>query len=119
MLYENNKFYIVGRSKDLVKLDNGEYISPENIENGIGESDLIKDVFITKITGEDNFVALVSVPNKNIRPLKIAIYLNNSIENLKVKKLIPKCVQVTKFVIVNQCFTDFEGGVLYTPTLKK
>lgn len=119
VVFRNGKLYIVGRSKDLVKLDNGEYISPESIENGIRETDLIKDVFVTKIPSEDKFVALVSVPEKNVEPLRIASYLKSSVDSLIASKVIPKCVQITKFAIVNQCFTDIENGVLYTPTLKK
>ena len=119
VICKNKKIYIVGRSKDLVKLDNGEYISPENIENKLSVSDFIKDIFISKIIGEDKFVALVSVPDESIGIEQIASYLKKAIASLVSQKIIPRCVEISRFSVLRELFLDFEGGVLFTPTLKK
>lgn len=119
VIYKNHKFYIVGRSKDLVKLDNGEYISPENIENKLRETDFIKDVFITKIPREDKFIALVSVTNSSVEPMQVANYLKSSVDNLIANKSIPRCIEITKFAVIHQAFAEIDDGSLYTPTLKK
>lgn len=118
-IYEKGNVYIVGRTKDLVKLDNGEYISPENIENKLRETDLVKDVFISKIPGEDKFVALVAVPNDSVTLYQIANYLKTSIDKLVHSKVIPRCVEISKFAILRKNFIDVDDGVLFTPTLKK
>lgn len=119
VIYKDKKVYIVGRSKDLVKLNNGEYISPENIENKLRETDLIKDVFVSKIKGEDKFVALVSAPGQNTNLLQVANYLKSSIDELISKKVIPVCIEMSRFAVVNQNFLEIDDGVLFTPTLKK
>lgn len=117
--YKENKIYIIGRNKDLVKLNNGEYISPENIENKLLETNYIKDVFISKLKGEDAFVAVVSVPEDNVCLMKIANYLKSSIESLISKKIFPKFLEITKFAVIQKNFNEIAGGTLFTPTLKK
>lgn len=117
--FKNNKIYIVGRSKDLVKLDNGEYISPENIENRLLDTKVINDVFISKIKGQDKFTALVSVAEESVNMLKIANYIRDSINLLISAKVIPRCFEIAKFAIIKKNFLEIEEGILFTPTLKK
>jgi long-chain acyl-CoA synthetase len=118
-VYKNNKLYVVGRNKDLVKLHNGEYISPENIERQFDDDFFVKDIFLSKISGEDKFVALVSVPDMKISMSRIACYLKDSTADLISKKAIPKCVEITRFSVVRELFADVDDGILFTPTLKK
>lgn len=119
VIYQDKKFYIIGRTKDLVKLHNGEYISPENIENKLKENDLIKDLFISKIKGVDRFVALVSAPNERVDMVQIAKFLKNSLEMLVSHNVIPKCVVISHFAVVREDFAAIDDGILFTPTLKK
>lgn len=119
VIYRNSKLYVIGRTKDLVKLDNGEYISPENIENKLRETEFIKDVFISKIPGEDKFVALVSVIDEKTTLESIAKYLKNSINQLIDRKVIPRCVEISKYAVIRENFAEIDGGNLFTPTLKK
>lgn len=118
-VYRNEKFYIVGRNKDLVKLTNGEYISPENIENRLKECDFIDDIFITKIKNEDSFAAIVSAPKGDVTEEMIATYLRDSLHELISAKILPRCVNVSRFSVVRESFHSMFAGLLYTPTFKK
>ena len=76
-------------------------------------------MFISKLKGEDAFVAVVSVPEDNVCLMKIANYLKSSIESLISKKIFPKFLEITKFAVIQKNFNEIAGGTLFTPTLKK
>ena len=58
----DGKLRIIDRKKDLFKLSQGEYVSPEKIENALGSSSLIAQVFVWGMGTADYPVAVV-VPN--------------------------------------------------------
>lgn len=49
---EDKYVYITGRKKNLIILANGENVSPEEIENEIGKSDLVKEIVIREAEGK-------------------------------------------------------------------
>jgi long-chain acyl-CoA synthetase len=60
----SNAFKIIDRKKNIFKLQQGEYIAPDKVENVYLKSRLVAEVFCY---GEptENFVLLVVVPNKD------------------------------------------------------
>lgn len=117
--YRDGKLYIVGRSKDLVKLTNGEYISCEDIENKLKGIAFVSDLFVTKIVDSDKFVAVVSVQSKTCSAKFVAASLRKTLQSLVANWKIPKVVDIERIAIVPTRFEDIEGGILFTPTLKK
>ncbi len=49
---EDKYVYITGRKKNLIILANGENVSPEEIENEIGKSDLVKEIVVREAEGK-------------------------------------------------------------------
>lgn len=46
---EDKYLYLTGRKKNLIILNNGENISPEELENEIGKSDFVKEVIVKDV----------------------------------------------------------------------
>jgi long-chain acyl-CoA synthetase len=57
----NDQFKIVGRSKDIFKLPNGEYVVPVLLENFYKLSEAVEEIFIDLSPSGESLVALVNV----------------------------------------------------------
>lgn len=57
---EDNFVFITGRKKNLIILNNGENISPEEMENEIGKDALIKEIIVS---GKDNVIEAEIFPD--------------------------------------------------------
>lgn len=58
---DNPQFKIVGRSKDIFKLPNGEYVVPALLENFYKLSDAVEEIFIDLTPCGESLVALVNL----------------------------------------------------------
>lgn len=123
---ENNRFYILGRYKDQIKVGNGEYIDPETLENYLLEK--IKDVdniYITIKPGQIDLVALVVCKMANADETKnseetVACWVQSALDHLKSEGKVSKFVSIHHFVLIGQDFSEIksESG-LVTASMKK
>lgn len=118
-LFENNKIYIVDRDSNLIKLANGEYVSPEDIENLIQSRNT-------------DFVEILVYGSKDLQGIDVIVFVAEHVKNKKdvstkftntfnaliAKGSIPKHIQVKNVYVVDK-FDKASVPDLYTPTEKK
>lgn len=63
-IWENGTLKIIDRKKNLFKLSQGEYISPEKLENIYNKSQFIAQIFVTGDSLRDYIVAII-VPDED------------------------------------------------------
>ncbi|KAM0688184.1 Long-chain-fatty-acid--CoA ligase 6 [Conglomerata obtusa] len=114
--YENGKFKIIGRRKEIFKTSLGEYIVPEKIE-GLLKTNHIEDIYITGKTHGDFIIAIVVCKNEKICKADLLKEITTAGDKaFKLGKLtrfeIPK-----EIIVLRKDFSDY--GELLTPTSKK
>ncbi|ELA42740.1 uncharacterized protein VICG_00055 [Vittaforma corneae ATCC 50505] len=124
--FENNRFYILGRYKDQIKIGNGEYIDPETLENYLLEE--VKDIdniYITIKPGQIDLIALVVCKMTKTEETKnneetVACWIQSALDHLKNEGKIGKFVSIHHFVLIDQDFSEVksESG-LVTASMKK
>lgn len=117
--FEDDRFYCVGRVKELFKTSYGEYIVPEHVENNF-VGDFIEDIYVTGTLDSDSLCAILVVTNKKWQDEKKVL------EFVKTKGLdMAKEGKITKYeiptavYITNTPFMELEDGELITPSMKK
>ncbi|KAF7696448.1 Long-chain-fatty-acid--CoA ligase 5 [Cucumispora dikerogammari] len=112
----DNKFYIIGRDKDIFKTSLGEYIAPDKIEQMFISSNICEDMFITGTTYCDYIVAIVVDTQKKYTKEEML----ERIKEFGLNKV--KAGELTKFEIPTNILlihSDFEELDLLTASLKK
>lgn len=96
---ENNFIYITGRKKNLIILNNGENISPEELENEIGKSPFIKEIIVS---GQESQIIAEVFPDfeyikkKRIKEKDIEARLQQAIDEYNKDKPVYKRVHSLK-----------------------
>lgn len=112
--YVDGKIKIVGRDKDLIKLDNGEYISPEDIEGKIQSICKFEELYLTKSATGSSLTAIIGVTETNIDEKAVIKSMNDAYASLVATKVIPKNVKIG-FVAVLKGFVRKDFPSMYTP----
>ena len=114
-LDEEGFLYITGRCKDIIILDNGENVSPAEVENYFNAIAVVQDsqVFEEELENGKHILAVEVVPRMTeLAKLGVANVNEYVIEQLKeVNAKLPSHMKVSKFVVRE---TDFER----TPSMK-
>lgn len=117
--FENDRFYCVGRVKEMFKTSYGEYIVPEHVENCF-VGGCIEDIYITGTRDSDSLCAVVVSSKKEWQEEdKMLKYIRDKgMQLAQIRKItkyeIPKAVYV-----INTPFMELENGELITPSMKK
>ena len=114
-LDEDGFLYITGRCKDIIILDNGENVSPAEVENYFNAITVVQDsqVFEEELENGKHILAVEVVPRMTeLAKLGVANVNEYVLEQLKeVNAKLPSHMKVSKFVVRE---TDFER----TPSMK-
>lgn len=111
-LDEDGHLFITGRSKNLILLSNGENVSPEEVEEIMGRSPLIRECMAY---GENEQIILEVVPSEDIcgEDREIEEKLRQEVRLLN--KTLPKYMQAGKIVIRDKPFERNSLGKLLRP----
>lgn len=119
----NNKLYIVGREHDMIKLGNGEYVSPENIEEVLNQQGIkgADDFFMTMKLKETIPVLIVVSKDENVRKAELAERLKKIVKDLAKKEEVNPFLSFANFIFIDKDFSssEFADGNLVTSTMKK
>ena len=80
--------YITGRSKNLIILDNGKNIYPEELEEHIALSDDVKEVMVYNDEGKLGAIILPTIPGDNKMKYDIKVFIREMNEKLPSYKKI-------------------------------
>ncbi|KAL6122850.1 Long chain fatty acid CoA ligase [Nucleospora cyclopteri] len=116
--YANNRFYVIGRVKELFKTSYGEYIVPEKLENCFVGGE-ISEIFITGTKYSDSLMAVVVPKNTNVTEKEILSIIKQRAMKLVENKVINKYEIPTAVYLCNSSFANLNDGKLITPSLKK
>jgi long-chain acyl-CoA synthetase len=98
MINERGCLQIIDRVKSLIKLQQGEYISPEKLEGIYGKSLLIAQILIYGDSEKSDLVAIISVENEALKKWaekqKIVCELDEKFLNANLKMVIAKEMKV-------------------------
>lgn len=101
---EDNFLYITGRKKNLIILSNGENVSPEELENHLSESPLIREVLVY----EENHVITAEIfPNEDVAQAAGVTDVKKAVEGIVdgVNRAMPPFKQIHQIKIRE---TEFE-----------
>lgn len=100
---EDGFIFITGRKKNLIIMANGENISPEEIENVLGISDLVKEIIVS---GQDNNLIAEIFPDYDYAKAQeisnISEELQKLIDDYNIDK--PQYRKVTKLIVRTEEF---------------
>lgn len=116
--YENGRFYIVGRSKDLFKTSFGEYITPEVLENEFSGG-IIEDIYITYNVSSDYLLAIVVSTDEGVTIQDVVNKIRERGSHLVSEKRIRRYEIPSHFVLIRKPFASYENGNFITPSMKK
>lgn len=116
--YENGRFYIVGRSKDLFKTSFGEYIVPEVLENEFSGG-IIEDIYITHNVSSDYLLAIVVSSDESVTMQDVVNKIRERGSHLVSERRVRRYEIPSHFVIVRKPFASYENGSFITPSMKK
>lgn len=116
--YENGRFYIVGRSKDLFKTSFGEYITPEVLENEFSGG-IIEDIYITYNVSSDYLLAIVVSSDESVTLQDVVNKIRERGSHLVSEKRIRRYEIPSHFVLIRKPFASYENGNFITPSMKK
>lgn len=97
--------YIMGRKKDMIVLDSGKNVYPEELEDHYAASPLIEEIAVFGIKqGEGEIVAAAIVPQKDIRKMHTVSRATDMLyeELVRLGKNLPVYRRITDFVTVYQ-----------------
>eukprot|EP01068_Selenidium_serpulae_P010369 Selendium_serpulae@DN5441_c0_g1_i2.p1 len=114
MLLPGNSIKIVDRKKALFKLSQGEYISPEKIENVYNQCRHISQIFVTGRTNENEPVAIVVPEDINAKDIQDTIA--EELNQMGISANLKGFEKVKKFKLTETAFT-VENNLL-TPSFK-
>ncbi|KAM0681528.1 hypothetical protein GINT2_000041 [Glugoides intestinalis] len=119
---KNNRFYIVGRLSDIIKLSNGEFINLESLEKAVYSvtSKYASDVYILQDNDKESIVALVCPTEafKNTCHTIIEQNIRDAIKDASKnpKNDVPSRFNIHAFVFIDSSLRD---DIKYiTPSLK-
>jgi len=98
---KNGFLYLSGRKKDMIVLDSGKNVYPDELEDFYGESLLIEEIGIFGITQDNReIVAAIIVPSKEIRTTKTVKEATDIIyeELVRLGKKLPVYRRINDFV---------------------
>jgi len=116
--FENDRFYIVGRVKEMFKTSYGEYISPEHLENCFTEGP-INDLFICAHPYSDGLIAIIHSEDKSITKRTALSILKERGNELVNERKINKYEIPAHVIITMIPFIELDNGNLITPSFKK
>lgn len=102
-LDKDNYLIISGRKKDLIVLDNGKNVYPDELEDYYGTSPLIEEIGVFGVTHKDGeIVAAAIVPSKEIRKNHSVVQATDLIydELIRMGKTIPVYRRISDFITV-------------------
>ncbi len=114
-LDEDGFLYIIGRSKDIIILDNGENVSPAEVETYFNALEVVQDSQVfEEVLDNGKHVLAVEVVPRATELLKLGV--TNAVEYVteklkEVNSKLPSHMKVSKFVVRD---SDFER----TPSMK-
>ncbi|MDO5576097.1 MAG: AMP-binding protein, partial [Fibrobacter sp.] len=100
---KNGHLYLSGRKKDMIVLDNGKNVYPDELEDFYGESELIEELGIFGVIKDNHeIVAATIVPSKEIRAEKTIKEATDMIydELVRLGKTLPVYRRINDFVIL-------------------
>uniref|UniRef100_A0A7E4W1B1 long-chain-fatty-acid--CoA ligase n=1 Tax=Panagrellus redivivus TaxID=6233 RepID=A0A7E4W1B1_PANRE len=126
----NGALQIIDRKNNFFKLAQGDFVSPEQVENIYGQHPLVNQVFVTGKTTESFLVAIVVINQKVLEAARstnaststdlenpeTAAYVVEELRILGASKGLSSIEQIKAAHLTTEEFT-VEGGFL-TPTLK-
>lgn len=100
---KNGQLFLLGRKKDMIVLDNGKNVYPDELEDFYGISELIEEIGIFGIVKDNHeAVAATIVPSKDIRDQKTIKEATDIIydELVRLGKKLPVYRRISDFVII-------------------
>ena len=104
---EDGHIYIVGRIKNLIILDNGENVSPEEIEEIFNKEAMIKDCLVKEDKiGERTVIAIDILPDYLVTGEMSDEVANSVFSSIvaKINKTLPDYKKVSKFTVKKEDF---------------
>ena len=104
---ENGNIYIVGRIKNLIILDNGENVSPEEIEEIFDREEMIKDCLVKEDKiGERTVIAIEILPDYLVTGEMSDEAASSAFSEVvsRINKTLPDYKKVSKFTVRKEDF---------------
>ncbi|MFP4162372.1 MAG: AMP-binding protein [Chitinispirillaceae bacterium] len=121
-LDKDGYLYIMGRKKDMIVLDSGKNVYPEELEDHYSASSLIEEIAVFGIKqGEGEIVAAAIVPQKEIRKTYTVSQATDMIyeELVRLGKSLPVYRRIADFVTVYQLLPRTTTRKLKKPLIIK
>lgn len=114
MVDEEGRLWIVDRIKNIFKLQQGEYVSPEAVEKVTQSSAIVLQSFLTGNSQEANTVMVVVPEPKNVDKLLIAkgCYTDEQKDNFTLAQKIENHKELIKEEVKDQIKAVLKGSTL-------
>ncbi|ORD95088.1 Long_chain_fatty_acid_CoA ligase [Enterospora canceri] len=117
--FKDDRFFCIGRVKEMLKTSYGEYIVPERVES-VFLGGPITDIFVTGTKYSDNLIAIVQTEDEEYKSEeKMLRYLKEKGAELCVKRKINKYEVPVAVIVITESLLSLQDGNLITPSFKK